>query len=73
MKSMEDRIKAALLAYAAGDAAGVPWEGLPAEKVDVARIAATPNDVAGYQYGDEAELNVIASGIAGLHNQKEVA
>jgi ADP-ribosyl-[dinitrogen reductase] hydrolase len=48
----EDRIKAALLAYAAGDAAGVPWEGLPPKEIQRDRIAELPNNIAGYQRGD---------------------
>lgn len=37
-----ERIRAGLLAYAAGDAAGVPWEGRPSEEVDAAAIDDIP-------------------------------
>jgi ADP-ribosylglycohydrolase len=37
-----DRILAGLIAYACGDALGLPWEGRPPAEIDAARILALP-------------------------------
>ncbi|WP_239394373.1 ADP-ribosylglycohydrolase family protein [Frankia sp. CiP3] len=39
---LADRVAGAIVAFACGDAAGVPWEGCAPEAVDPARIAAIP-------------------------------
>jgi len=37
-----DRIEAGLIAFCAGDALGVPWEGEPPERIDLSRLAELP-------------------------------
>lgn len=37
-----ERIRAGLIAFCAGDALGVPWEGEPPERIDLGRLASLP-------------------------------
>jgi ADP-ribosylglycohydrolase len=62
-----DRIAQAMLAFAAGDALGVPWEGRPAAEIDPERVAELPAR-AGWPRGatsdDTAQLWLVASTLA---------
>ncbi|WP_182904738.1 ADP-ribosylglycohydrolase family protein [Microbispora sp. H13382] len=62
------RIHAAMLAFAAGDALGVPWEGRPPERVDPAEVVRLPAPDRGWPRGatsdDTAQMVLVARCLA---------
>ncbi|WP_211589179.1 ADP-ribosylglycohydrolase family protein [Microbispora sp. H11081] len=62
------RIHAAMLAFAAGDALGVPWEGRPPERVDPAEVVRLPAPDRGWRRGatsdDTAQMVLVARCLA---------
>ncbi|MGW5263666.1 ADP-ribosylglycohydrolase family protein [Microbispora sp. NPDC004025] len=68
MTSRERRIHAAMLAFAAGDALGVPWEGRPPERVDPAEVVRLPAPDRGWPRGatsdDTAQMVLVARCLA---------
>jgi ADP-ribosylglycohydrolase/tetratricopeptide (TPR) repeat protein len=68
-----DRIAAAMLAFAAGDALGVPWEGSPPEKIAADRIAEVPAAAWGWPRGatsdDTAQMVLVSELLADTGGQ----
>ncbi len=66
------RIRAGLLAFAAGDAAGVPWEGRPPGDIDPARVLTVPAR-RGWPRGatsdDTAQLLLVARNLVDSHGR----
>ncbi|MEU8171945.1 ADP-ribosylglycohydrolase family protein [Microbispora hainanensis] len=62
------RIHAAMIAFAAGDALGVPWEGRPPEAVDAAEVVRLPAPDRGWPRGstsdDTAQMVLVARCLA---------
>ncbi|MEW9531448.1 ADP-ribosylglycohydrolase family protein [Microbispora sp. NPDC049125] len=63
-----ERIEGAMLAFAAGDALGVPWEGAPPERVDAVAVTALPDAGRGWPRGatsdDTAQMALVARCLA---------
>jgi ADP-ribosylglycohydrolase/tetratricopeptide (TPR) repeat protein len=68
-----DRIAAAMLAFAAGDALGVPWEGSPPDKIQAERIAEVPAPAWGWPRGstsdDTAQMILVSQLLADTDGQ----
>lgn len=64
-----ERILAGLVTYAAGDAAGVPWEGLPAKRIDRALIDDIPRrgDWPSGATSDDTALTLLVAGYLAEH------
>ena len=66
------RIRAGLLAFAAGDAVGVPWEGRPPSDIDPDRVPAVPARDGwprGATSDDTAQLLLVARNLVGTHGR----
>ncbi|WP_143737396.1 ADP-ribosylglycohydrolase family protein [Microbispora sp. GKU 823] len=62
------RIHGAMIAFAAGDALGVPWEGRPPERIDAAEVVRLPAPDRGWPRGstsdDTAQMVLVARCLA---------
>ena len=61
--SFQERIEAGLLAYACGDALGLPWEGKPPNEIDMARVPSLPDsrDWTGGSTSDDTALTLLVA------------